>query len=114
MPGKVAVGKTESVKERGAARGELCGKSRVDGARRSVSECLVESAASVFIRELVWSLVSVECAASPASPSNPASPALSARVGTSIARGARMGTRAATCTAENEPCEVRKFELSEF
>ena len=35
-------------------------------------------------------------------------------VRTSFTRGARWGTRAGTCTAENEPCEVRKFELSEF
>ena len=35
-------------------------------------------------------------------------------VRTSSTRGARLGTRAGTCTAENEPCEVRKFELSEM
>ena len=35
-------------------------------------------------------------------------------VRTSSTRGARLGTRAGTCTAENEPCEVRKFELSEI
>ena len=42
------------------------------------------------------------------------SPRMLVIVRTSSTRGARLGTRAGTCTAENEPCEVRKFELSEM